>query len=721
MTRSVRSLGARISLINFAIVAVLFSAFVLAIVQALSALVEKQANDDLIERTKVVGALLEASERDLRQRAAGLSKIFQASLSGTFQLDETPVDINGKPAPSLKLDGRLLDMDFSVVDRFTAQTGAVATVFAKTGDDFIRVTTSLKDGHGQRVMGTLLDRVHPGYNAARSGSGYVGLATLFGRNYMTHYDPIKDSGGRIIGLLFVGLDFTDYMLEMKSTIRDMKIGKTGYFYILDAREGANYGNMVVHPTGEGKSFLEAKDASGAFVIKDILQRKTGVIRYPWINKELGEMQPREKVVAFAMLKGWDWILAGGTYVDEYAVEVRALRNLYAVLGAVVVVFAAAMTYVLIRRMVIRPLAEVSRAADQVSKGDLTVRLHAHRADEIGRLVESMNQIGIGLTSVVHTVRLGAEGVATASAEIAQGNNDLSARTEQQAGALEETASSMEQLGAQVKHNADSAKQANQLAAGASAIAVEGGAVVDRVVDTMKAINDASRKIADIIGVIDGIAFQTNILALNAAVEAARAGEQGRGFAVVASEVRSLAGRSAEAAKEIKRLINDSVERVDQGSALVDEAGATMGKVVESIQRVTVLVGEISSASSEQATGVAQVGMAVAQMDQATQQNAALVEQMAAAASSLKAQAGDLVGTVAVFKIEAPSRGVLGASISSASLNDQGQPPGPAKVASRPSVAMAPNASRSDRKASPAAEGRASGAIHLEGAEAWESF
>jgi methyl-accepting chemotaxis protein len=245
-------------------------------------------------------------------------------------------------------------------------------------------------------------------------------------------------------------------------------------------------------------------------------------------------------------------------------------------------------------------------------------------------------------------------VASASAQIASGNHDLSSRTESQASALEQTAASMEQLSATVKQNADSARQANQLALSASGTAVQGGEVVARVVETMKGINDSSRKIADIIGVIDGIAFQTNILALNAAVEAARAGEQGRGFAVVASEVRSLAGRSAEAAQEIKMLINASVERVEQGTLQVDQAGTTMAEVVTGIKRVTDLMGEISAASNEQSQGVAQVGEAVMQMDQVTQQNAALVEEMAAAASSLKSQAQELVETVAVFKLSTGS-------------------------------------------------------------------
>jgi methyl-accepting chemotaxis protein len=271
-------------------------------------------------------------------------------------------------------------------------------------------------------------------------------------------------------------------------------------------------------------------------------------------------------------------------------------------------------------------------------------------DEVGRLNKAMRDMQQQLKKTVSGVRSNAEQVATASAEIAQGNNDLSARTEQQASALEQTAASMEELSSTVKQNADNARQGNQLAQDASAVAVQGGQVVGLVVDTMKGINDASRKISDIIGVIDGIAFQTNILALNAAVEAARAGEQGRGFAVVASEVRSLAGRSAEAAKEIKSLISDSVQRVDHGSALVDQAGATMTEVVNAIRRVADIMGEISAASSQQSAGVSQVGEAVTQMDQVTQQNAALVEQSAAAAESLKSQAQQLVQTVAMFQL-----------------------------------------------------------------------
>jgi len=306
---------------------------------------------------------------------------------------------------------------------------------------------------------------------------------------------------------------------------------------------------------------------------------------------------------------------------------------------------------LLTRSISGPLKEAVLIAQNVSAGDLTSEIKVETKDEFGQLMLALKDMNDNLLRIVGDVRHGTDTIAAASTEIASGNLDLSSRTEQQASSLQETASAMEELTATVKQNAENAKQANQLAETASSIAIKGGAVVSRVVDTMASINESSKKVVDIIGVIDGIAFQTNILALNAAVEAARAGEQGRGFAVVASEVRSLAQRSASAAKEIKELIGDSVQKADAGAALVDEAGATMGEILNSVKRVTGIMGEISSASDEQTRGIEQINLAIAQMDQVTQQNAALVEEAAAAAAQMQAQTSTLAGVVSVFKLD----------------------------------------------------------------------
>ena len=339
-------------------------------------------------------------------------------------------------------------------------------------------------------------------------------------------------------------------------------------------------------------------------------------------------------------------------IQESSQEFSMERN-YLLIACALAFLAAAIAGTLIVRNLSRALGaeptDLSVAAQKVAGGDLSPVTGAAQAPA-GSVLASLGAMQASLAGIVQQVREVSDSIATGSAQIATGNADLSQRTEEQASALQQTAATMDELGTTVRNTADNAKQANQLAQGASNVAIKGGEVVNEVVSTMKGINESSKKISDIIGVIDGIAFQTNILALNAAVEAARAGEQGRGFAVVASEVRSLAQRSAQAAKEIKTLISDSVDQVEQGSALVDRAGQTMDEVVGAIRRVSDIVGEISSASGEQSAGVGQVGQAVTQMDQVTQQNAALVEESAAAAESLRVQAGQLVQAVAVFTL-----------------------------------------------------------------------
>ncbi|HEY4316228.1 MAG TPA: methyl-accepting chemotaxis protein [Herbaspirillum sp.] len=340
-------------------------------------------------------------------------------------------------------------------------------------------------------------------------------------------------------------------------------------------------------------------------------------------------------------------------IDKTAQAIEKASNqstiLQLTLGGIAILIGAIMARSLTRSITV-PLGQAVEMAESVAGGDLSRRIDITRTDETGMLLQALKHMNDSLVRIVGEVRSGTNTIATASSEIASGNMDLSSRTEQQASSLEETAASMEELTSTVKQNADNARQANQLAISASEVAIKGGSVVSQVVDTMGSINTSARKIVDIIGVIDGIAFQTNILALNAAVEAARAGEQGRGFAVVASEVRSLAQRSAAAAKEIKTLIDDSVNNVDVGAKLVDQAGVTMREIVESVKRVTDIMGEITAASQEQTAGIEQVNKAITQMDNVTQQNAALVEEAAAASEAMQVQAGNLAQAISVFKL-----------------------------------------------------------------------
>jgi methyl-accepting chemotaxis protein len=650
--------GSKITAFTFGLVGVILGALVLAISVTTAAMLQSRAQDSVVSELRGVVNMVEMFNKAVTSEVRSFDHILTSSFEPDFVLDTgTTVDIGGKPVPVLKNAGKVVNLDFSIPDRFTVQTGGNATVFAATGDDFVRISTSVKKENGERAVGTLLDRTHPAYAQLRAGKSYIGLATLFGKQYITEYDPIRDSAGQVIGALYVGVDISADLVALKKKIKDIKIGDTGYIYVVNAEAGSNRGKLVVDPAGEGANMLDAKDAEGREFIKEMLEKKSGFITYPAADGVAAGNAPREKMVAYGFFPEWNWLIAGGTFKDEITRESVQLRNRYIMFGLVALgVFALAL-YLVVRAHVTRPLALASEAAIQIADGDLTARVDSTGRDEIGRLAQAMNGISRNLSAVVGQVRDGAEQIATASQQISSGNLDLCARTEQQASNLAATATSMGQLTITVRQNADSARQASEMAHNASRVAEQGGAMVARVVDTMDSINQSSHRIVDIISVIDGIAFQTNILALNAAVEAARAGEQGRGFAVVASEVRNLAQRSAAAAKEIKALIGASVDQVNAGSKLVEDAGVTMNEVLASVGRVTDIMAQISAASAAQSGGIEGVNVAIGEMDRVTQQNAALVEQASAAAEAMHEQAASLAGAVRVFKLEPHARAV----------------------------------------------------------------
>ena len=483
----------------------------------------------------------------------------------------------------------------------------------------------------------------------------------------------------------------------------------------------------------GKSELNAEEQALYQEVLSTRKAYTDVRKDVFKAKNAGDLELGKRLYEGDMASKRDIYLASlnklavleTRLLDEAAAQIRSRyengRLLLISLGAVAILLGIACAY-WITRSITRPITRAVEVAEAVSAGDLTSHIVVDSRDETGQLMHALKNMNDKLVSIVGQVRVGTESISTASSEIAAGNLDLSSRTEEQASSLEETASSMEELTSTVKRNADNARSANQLAIDASQIASKGGVVVSEVVSTMGSINDSSRKIVDIISVIDAIAFQTNILALNAAVEAARAGEQGRGFAVVASEVRNLAQRSSAAAKEIKGLIDDSVQKVEAGSQLVDKAGRTMDEIVQSISHVTQIMNQITDASDEQRTGIEQVNQAIGQMDQVTQQNAALVEEAAAAAESMQEQAAKLADVVGVFKLDATQHSV------STSAAPSVKAPAPLKTAVRPVVQAAVRRAPAQPAAAPgkaapaeAVRARAPKAPVASGADEWEEF
>jgi methyl-accepting chemotaxis protein-2 (aspartate sensor receptor) len=595
------------------------------------------------ERLQGIVAVADSTERTNRQMTAANYVKFRK------EFDPAP-SYNPETGEVLSF-GVPINGDFNTVDKFNRDTSGVATVFARKGEDFIRVTTSLKKQDGERAMGTLLDRQHPAYPLILAGQTYTGPATLFGKNYMTHYDPIKDAAGKVVGIFFIGQDIALQQAALEKQINDTRFFETGGAYMFTVPGAAADARFVVHTSAKGKKVLEV-DAKAADFLTALMARKEGYVpnASPLLNGAKGQRWAIARQVPETKL----WVVAEVGESEAMAQFWDNMGIIAGLLGTTALLLGIGM-YALVRRAVSQPLGELTAAVTSVAQGDLTHEFHSDRLDEIGQLVSETEAMRSRYLQAMQQVRHAAENISTASAEIASGNQDLSNRTEQTASNLQSTASSMAELTGTVQQSANSARQANQLAANAAEVAARGGVVVGEVVATMNDINQSSRKIADIIQVIDGIAFQTNILALNAAVEAARAGEQGRGFAVVASEVRSLAGRSAEAAREIKALIQASVSKVEAGSKLVENAGQTMTEIVSSVRRVSDIIGEISSAAAEQSAGIGNVNQAVGELDQMTQQNAALVEQSAAAAQSLREQAQRLEQAVSVFRLtQAPA-------------------------------------------------------------------
>jgi methyl-accepting chemotaxis protein len=670
-------IGAKLNLVLVSALLLLFSIGTIILTLWLTRS-QEQANVESLQRSnRMVLDMFDVYSNNLEQAVAQQERALSLLFAGDYALDASQqVELSGKATPLLTLNGAALNGNYERVDRYTAATGVVATVFARQEDDFVRVTTSLKKEDGSRAVGTPLGKAHPAHERLLKGESYTGKAKLFGRDYMTHYQPIKNAAGEVNAVLFTGLDFTEGLKNLKSKILAMKIGETGYVYALDA--GKDKGVLTLHPTLEGSNLLDAKDASGHAFIAEMIERKQGMIEYPWANASLGETVPRDKIVAYNHFAKWDWVIASGSYQDEFTRQVGAIRVRTVMGGLLLAVIAGMLVFYSSKRWISRPLRKVIDSMDRIAQGDLTVKVHPESGDEIGQLLAATGDMAEHLRTAIDEIRRAADNLESSAARLAGASEQVATGSESQSEAAEAMAASVEEMTASIQQVADHSHQAGLISTAAGNTASEGAVVIEHAASEMANIADSvkqatltvqdlgrqSEAISTIVNTIKDIADQTNLLALNAAIEAARAGEQGRGFAVVADEVRKLAERTAKSTQEISSMINgiqagtrEAVNRMETGVGQVEEgvnlahrAGESIARIKAEASQVANSVEGIAIALREQSSASSHIAGNVSHIVSQAETNHAKSRETARSAGDLQSLAHALKDSVARFRV-----------------------------------------------------------------------
>jgi methyl-accepting chemotaxis protein-2 (aspartate sensor receptor) len=669
------SISTKLNVVQATGILVLFAIAIIALNVWLGSVLEREGIKELKRTNQMAVNMVETARLSLESAANQLGAVLKKDFSGAYVLNEgETVQVGGAKTPTLTLNGKTLNGDNAPLDQFTATTAAPATIFARQGDDFVRIATSLKKEDGSRAVGTSMGEKHPARELLLAGKPYVGKARLFGHDYMTSYQPVLDQAGKVVGVVFVGLDFSDQLAEMKKKLLDIKLFQTGYIYAVDA--GANKGLLVIHPTSEGKSLWDAQEKHGSSFMRDIIEQKNGMIRYAFPKPN--ETAESEKIVVFNYLPEWGWIIATGVYTDEFRVNAVAVRDRLIPSALVLCLLLCAIVFFSTRRWVTRPLGEAVGAMRRIAKGDLTVTVEQRNNDEVGHLLHATNTMAKDMRATLGDIQAAAFQLAESAGDLSGSAMQVAAQSGAQSDAASTMAASIEEMNANILNVAENANHANAISAESGDVSSKSGEVIEQAVSSMTRIAETvhtastavttlgheSQAISAIVKVIREIADQTNLLALNAAIEAARAGEQGRGFAVVADEVRKLSERTSASTQEISTLIDrilhgteeavrsmdSGVNQVKEGMVYAEQAGSCIVNIRDSANRVIASVTSISHALEEQTAATSEIARNVEKIASMADDSNVMAKKSAEQAGDLEKLAESLRTRVAHFTI-----------------------------------------------------------------------